>query len=399
MRIVHLALKDLLQIVRDWKSFLFLLIMPIVFTLVFGFAFGGTGADAPEEDPRLLVGIQNQDQQYLSRALIELLEQSDEIRPVLLDEKSYTEMETMVREDELAAALIIPAGYTNSLREGASNPLTGILKTETTAGITAQNALQSALSHTEYATQAAQFSTSVQEDQTDEFFASSFALALEAWQQPPFTVNLTQPGAQPEENQSENAFTHSSPGMMVQFAIAGLIGAAEVLVLERKTGALQRLLTTAISKTEILLGHFLAMFVLIFTQFAVLILFAQIGLDVPYFSAPLGTLLVAVTTSLFAASMGLLIGTLAKTPEHAVVYSLIPMFILSGLGGAWVPLEFTSEAFRTIGHFTPVAWAMDGFQNIILRGLGFTSVLMPAAVLMGFAVLCFGLAAWRFKFE
>jgi len=49
--------------------------------------------------------------------------------------------------------------------------------------------------------------------------------------------------------------------------------------------------------------------------------------------------------------------------------------------------------------FHPGAWAMAGFQNIVVRGLGFASVLAPALVLWGFAVLFFGLAVWRFKFE
>jgi ABC-2 type transport system permease protein len=187
--------------------------------------------------------------------------------------------------------------------------------------------------------------------------------------------------------------------MMVQFALAGLIGAAEVLVLERSSGSLRRLLTTALSRKEILMGHYLAMAVMIFVQFTILILFAQIFLEVPYFSAPSATLLITLTTTLFTASMGLLIGTIAKTPEQVIMFSLIPMFILSGLGGAWVPLEFTNQTFELIGHFTPLAWAMDGFQNIIIRGLGLESVLIPSLVLVCFALACFALAIWRFKFE
>ncbi len=404
MRMLHLALKDLLQIFRDWKSFLFLLIMPMLFTLVFGFAFGGLGG-TEENDSRLLVSIIDNDQQFISQVLIGLLEKSPDIRPVALESTTQADIETMVTDDELAAAIIIPAGYSETLTAGEKIRLTTILKEETTGGITAQNGIQTALNRLLAALQAAEFSASVQHQTTpfenktqrQAFFKQSMELALTKWEQPAFTVIATQPGTPTDQTESENAFTHSSPGMMVQFAIAGLIGAAEVLVLERKSGALQRLLTTAISKTEILMGHFLAMFLMIFSQFAVLILFAQLFLNVPYFSAPLATLLITVTTSLFAASMGLLIGTLAKTPEQTVVYSLIPMFILSGLGGAWVPLEFTSKTFQTIGHLTPVAWAMDGFQNIILRGLGLPSVLLPAAVLLGFAAACFGMATWRFK--
>ncbi len=186
---------------------------------------------------------------------------------------------------------------------------------------------------------------------------------------------------------------------MLQFAIAGLIGAAEILLSERESRALQRLLTTAISRTEILAGHFLAMFVMVFVPFVILIGFGQLFLRVDYLSAPLATLLMAVVTALFVASMGLLIGALVKSPEQAHAFALIPMFVLAGLGGLWVPLEFTGETFRTIGHLTPLAWAMDGFENIVVRGLGLDSVLLAAAVLLAFTVAVFGLAAQRFKFE
>jgi hypothetical protein len=40
---------------------------------------------------------------------------------------------------------------------------------------------------------------------------------------------------------------------------------------------------------------------------------------------------------------------------------------------------------------------MDGFENIIARGLGFNSVLLPAAALVGYAAIFFLLAAWRFR--
>ena len=173
----------------------------------------------------------------------------------------------------------------------------------------------------------------------------------------------------------------SSPAMMIQFAIAGLLTAATVIVNERKTRSLQRLLTTSTTRLQILLGHYLAIFTLIFVQFLLLMLFGQF-LHVDYMRVPLATLLVAVLTAVCIAALGLLIGVLAKSDEQAIVFSLIPMFVLSGLGGAWVPLEYTGAAFQAIGHVSPVAWAMDGFKNIIARGLGFNSVLLPSAALL-----------------
>jgi ABC-2 type transport system permease protein len=231
-------------------------------------------------------------------------------------------------------------------------------------------------------------------------FDDALARAIVAWQDPPFMLAKSGTGQEEEENGEEvSPYAHSSAGMMAQFAIAGLIGAAEVVVMERRSRTLQRLLTTAISKAQVIAGHFLAMFMMILVQLVVLTVFAHLILGVNYWRAPLATLLMVLAFAFFAGALGMLIAALAKTEEQVIIFSLVPMFILSGLGGAWMPLEFTGEAFQRIAHFTPVAWALDGFKNVIMRGLGVTSVLAPAAALLGFGILCLGLSIWLFRVE
>jgi ABC-2 type transport system permease protein len=408
MRIIDLALKDLLQILRDWKAAFFLVLMPIGFTLLFGFIFTEQSPDSLE-DHRLPVALVDQDLDLVGQPLFDLISLSETVQPIFPENgQTLDDLKTQVEDGDLAAVVVIPSSYTAELMGGGSPQLDLIINTETGAGTTAQWALQSAVSRLQKSVAAAQFSTqaragieSFSDDVAEKaYFAASLEEAVAAWGSPPVTLASTYTGQDANsETETVNAFTHSSPGMMVQFAIAGLIGAAEVLVLERKTGSLRRLLTTPIRRYEILLGHYLAMVVMIFVQFVVLIVFAQVFLDVPYFSAPLGTFLVALSTAAFAAATGLLISTLAKTAEQVVVFSLIPMFILSGLGGAWMPLEFTGEAFQKVAYLTPLAWSTTAFKNIIERGQGLESVLMPVAIISGFAIIAFGLAAWRFKFE
>jgi ABC-2 type transport system permease protein len=154
-------------------------------------------------------------------------------------------------------------------------------------------------------------------------------------------------------------------------------------------------LTTSTRRIDVALGHFLAIFLLIFTQFGILIVFGQWVLKVDYLREPAAIALVAFSAALCISALGLLIGIVAQSEEQAISFSLIPMFVFSGLGGAWVPLEFTGETFRAIGHVSPVAWGMDGFENIVARGLGFDSVLLPAAALTGYALLFFSIAVWR----
>jgi ABC-2 type transport system permease protein len=187
--------------------------------------------------------------------------------------------------------------------------------------------------------------------------------------------------------------------MMAQFAIAGLMGASAIVVLERKSGALSRLVTTPISKVQILSGHFLAMLVMIFIQLLLLIIFGQVFLDLDYSARPLATLLVAFSAAFFTASLGLLIGAVARSQDQVVILGLIPMFLLAGFGGAWVPMEITPEAFQKFARLTPLAWVMDGFQDIIIRGQGLESVWMAGVVLLGYSVVLLGFALWQFRFE
>jgi ABC-2 type transport system permease protein len=379
---------------------MFLLIMPIAFTFLFGFAFGGFSQG--ESDPRLPVAVLNEDGgdpstssgQRLSLRLVSLLENSEVIAISQDSEKSLADYEKSLSKGDLAGILVIPAGYTESLLAGSLPRLSLTVDLTQSAGTTVQDEVLASANRLVSAVQ-----TALIVGETSSAFTPAFEQALAAWDNPPVQIETTSALVETEQKPSQQVMSlaHTSPGMMLQFAIAGLLTCATVIVNERKTRSLQRLLTTATNRLHILLGHYLAIFTLIFVQFLVLLTFGQLILKVDYLRLPAATLLVAFASSLCIAAMGLLIGVLAKGEEQAIAFSLIPMFVFSGLGGAWMPLEYTSAAFQAIGHVTPVAWAMDGFKNITVRLLGFESVLLPFAALAGYALLFFLLAVWRFR--
>ena len=393
MRIVDLAAKDLLQYMRERNTFLFFLIMPILLTLLMGYAFGGFGGN--EADPRLPVGFLDEDKTWLSRELHRLLVTSEVVR--LEEGGTRPDLEARVADEKLAAAMIIPHGYSHAILRGKSARLILIADTSTPVGSTVESEALTKLIRLESAVRTALIMEQVAVERSP--FDYAFEQSLSAWEQPPITVKDATSSAIKKKENNAISTANTSPGMMLQFAIAGLSVSAQVIVNERKTRCLQRLLTTATARLHILLGHYLAIFVLIFSQFLLLIAFGQITLKLDYLAEPTATLLVALAAALCIAALGLLIGTLAKTEEQAIIFSLVPMFVLAGLGGAWVPLEVTSPTFQAVGHFSPVAWAMDGFKNIVSRGLGLGSVLLPAGVLVGYALLFFSLATWRFQFS
>lgn len=405
MRILDLALKDLSQVLRDKMSLLFLIVMPMVFTFFMGMAFSGA---AQPDDPRLPLGWANADgASRLSQRLYADLDASGSVRCVEVDPAAA---ETAVRQGDVAGALVIPAGFGQAAFSAAPLQLTLIADQSTTTGQSLYQLARAAVVQTFSAVEIARLDVAMLDAQdalTDEAARAqereaALDAALTGWtqaNQQGAWVRVESAVAQTEQAAplGGNPFNQSSPGMLVQFAITGMIGAAGILVQERKTRTLQRLITTAIKPWQIIAGHWLAMVTLVLGQTLLLVLFGQLVLGVDYFREPLGVLLVAVTFSLWIASMGLFIGILARGEEQVILFCLIAMFLFTALGGAWFPLETTGKAFSAIGHLTPGAWAMDGLQNILVRGLGLASVWQPAGILLAYALGFFALAVWRFR--
>lgn len=390
MRLLDITFKDLTQLLRDRKTFLFSLIMPIVLTLLFGFAFGGFGAGG---DPRLPVGWLDQDNSSISRQLFHMLAESRVIRLVEDPLQTPAGLEALVLHENLAGAILIPADYGHDLKAGKPVRLRLIAETSTPTGISLESEILAAVIHLESAVRTA----AVLERLAGAPYEYTYTQSLAAWQDPPVRVVEQKSQAIRTQDNSSVSMAHTSPGMMLQFAIASLLVSASMIVVERKSRCLQRLLTTSVRRWQILLGHYLAIFTQIMLQLTLLMLFGQLLLKVGYLNSPGATLLVAASAAACIAALGLLIGVLARSQEQAIVFSLVPMFLLAGLGGAWVPLEVVGPTFEFIGHFSPVAWAMDGFKSVVLRGLGVQAVLLPVAVLWGYALFFFLLAAWRFR--
>ena len=186
IRIIDITLKDLMQILRDRKTFLFLLIMPIGFTLLFGLAFGGSGKTS---DPRLPVGYLDQDGGSLSPDLKVLLACSTVIR---LDEdtsRTPADLDKLIADGKLAAAVIIPSGYSQSVLDGTPLKLIFIADPSQTSTASVQDELLVASNRLHSAVRTAGIVAKVTNNPA--VFNSSLAQALAAWQNPPIQVSVS----------------------------------------------------------------------------------------------------------------------------------------------------------------------------------------------------------------
>jgi len=167
---------------------------------------------------------------------------------------------------------------------------------------------------------------------------------------------------------------------------------------EKKDGTFQRILAAPLSKTALLIGKLLPYYFVNLIQIALMFC-----IGVVVFGMKLGHLpaLVIVSLALAAAAngLGLLVAALGKTEAQVNGLSVLLAITLSALGGMMVPTFIMPDLMKTLSLFTPHAWALAGYHDVIIRGLGTKEVLTEVAILLGFASFFFVIALWRFRFN
>ena len=93
----------------------------------------------------------------------------------------------------------------------------------------------------------------------------------------------------------------------------------------------------------------------------------------------------------------MIVATFARDETQASVIGTVVTLLFAALGGNFVwPGNFPSW-LQAFSRLTATRWGLEGFADLTMRGAGLDGVLLEASVLLGLAVVAFGLAAWRFR--
>jgi ABC-2 type transport system permease protein len=173
---------------------------------------------------------------------------------------------------------------------------------------------------------------------------------------------------------------------------------ASSFIKEKHDGTFQRILSAPLYKAALVIGkllpHYIVNLVQIVLMFAVGVLFFDLRLG----NLP-ALVLVSLTLAAAANGLGLLVATLGKTEAQVNGLSVMLAITLSALGGMMVPAFVMPEFMKSLAQFTPHAWALAGYHDVIIRGMGLKDVVTEAGVLCGFSGLFFLIALWRFRFD
>ena len=161
---------------------------------------------------------------------------------------------------------------------------------------------------------------------------------------------------------------------------------------ERRSGTLERLMTTPLGKADFILGYALAFGLMALLQAVVTVSFAVgvCGLDV---DGPLWQLgLVAIVDALLGTALGLLASAFAQTEFQAVQFMPLLVFPQIILGGLFMPRDQMPDVLHAISDWLPLSYAIDTINAVAAGDEGW-DVFGPLLVVLAFAVGALVLAA------
>jgi ABC-2 type transport system permease protein len=196
-----------------------------------------------------------------------------------------------------------------------------------------------------------------------------------------------------------NGYAHSFGGMGVQFVLLFAIDCGLAMLLERQRGLWRRLRAAPLSRGTLLAGRAASTAIITFATFAACWAFVMIVFGVRVRGSWLGFVACNAGVAIFAASLGLLIASLGRTPEATRGIAIFVILMLVMLGGAWVPTFIFPQWLQTVTLGIPTRWAVDGLDAMTWRGLGLEEAVLPVLVLLGYSVALFAIATRCFRWE
>ena len=188
------------------------------------------------------------------------------------------------------------------------------------------------------------------------------------------------------------------PGLiaMILFQTATSLTALAI-VRERERGTIEQLIVTPIRNWELILAKIIPY---IFVSFANMLLILVVG--TLWFGVPIrGSLtLLFLMTGLYllpTLGLGLLISTFAKTQQQAQLMTMPIMLPSMMLSGFLFPVSTLPVFLQFVGNLLPLTYFIYILRSVVVKGVGLDMILPQTFALAFFAFLLLGLASLRFR--
>jgi ABC-2 type transport system permease protein len=194
-------------------------------------------------------------------------------------------------------------------------------------------------------------------------------------------------------------------GFAILFAFMGAQVTAASIYDEKKLGTFRRLQTSPLSRFELMVGKMLPNFVIALLQVAIIfglsiVLLPLMNLGAPSLgNDPLALVVVTVVLAVCSTGLGVFIAALARTESQVGGIATVMLWTAGMVGGAFIPAFLLGNFLNTIGKVVPHYWALQAYNDLLIRGKGLVDVLPAVGILAGFALLFLVVGLVKFRFD
>jgi ABC-2 type transport system permease protein len=188
------------------------------------------------------------------------------------------------------------------------------------------------------------------------------------------------------------------PGLiaMILFQTATSLTALSI-VRERERGTIEQLIVTPIRNWELILAKIIPYILVSFVDMLLILLIGTLWFGVPIRGS---LLLLFAMTGLYllpTLGLGLLISTFARTQQQAQLMTmpiLLPAMMLSGF---IFPVASLPVFLQFVGNLIPLTYFIYMLRSIVIKGVGIQMIIPQTIALIVFAIVLLGAAALRFR--
>jgi ABC-2 type transport system permease protein len=368
-RFAAVAVKEMIQIVRDTRSLIIVIIMPVILVLLFGY---GVSLDVKH----VPLYVFDRDGSQQSQDLLKRFQASqyfDLKRAV----NSYPELVRAIDDGHAKLGLVIPPDFSDSLRSGQSVSVQALVDaTDDNTANVAVNYSQAVI---------AGYSQDIRvewlRDRGVTFSGVPLNVEARTWY---------------NEDLESSAFI--VPGVLaLVMSVIGAFLTSLTIAREWERGTMEQLISTPVTPLEIMLGKLVPYFVIGMFDVGVCTAIALYWFKVPFRGSLITLLVCSAMFLIVVLSLGFFISVIAKNQlaasQIALIATFLPAFLLSGFLFA---IEQMPTVIQYITRVLPARYYVSALKKIFLKGTPTTMLFAELVPLAIFAVLLTGIATRAF---
>ena len=401
-------------ILRDRQALVLFFIMPVLFVLILSLALRDAFGDRPGATFDVLVV--DEDGGEVGEAVVSAFAASGHFRVERAGQPApaLAELERAVLEDRYKFVILIPADASQQAQRRVEELAANAPPEMLSAAPVELQLLADPTLRLDYRTMVRAALGGTLQGMEMKLFGRQLEQNLKAMGIPaelPHEQNGTRVFAEVRDQPLHSGEEHIIPSSVQQNAPAWTLLAMFFLTVplsvsfikEREQGSLFRLQTMAVPGWVVLGGKTLPYFFINQIQMASILLVSVyllplLGgdrLDIGH--SPLALVLLGAAASLAAIGFGIAVALFSRTAEQAASFSSAVTMIMAALGGILVPLAVMPPLMQQFAMISPLAWGLNGFLDVFVRGGGVIDVIPEALGLLAFSAACHALAIMRYR--